>query len=384
MVGDVEMTKYKCLITVLALTGSILLSSCSNGSSSNTSTTSTTVVQYNPFTYPNAVAGSGTAITGVRGVTNSTSVYVSGIYMESSGNVGLFYQGSVTNSESGTWYTLNYPSSRGVTVTGTSVYGPNNGTNSNNIQAVGEYTTVETGTRGLGFLYQGPFDGSGTWTTLHPVPLDGSPVIFTFAHSTMGGLVVGNFDTHLSNGHAFIYDINIESYTELKVGRVSTTAYGIWWNGGASYTIAGGYSNVNESGIDIGYVLDWNSTTQTASNITSYYYNNRSPSNKITHFEGIDGSDGAPLYYTLASDWTESANGTSTSGATLVYVYRNINGSFDQSASWTDISYPNAKTTSANTVYQNNILGVYTVNGSGLLNGFVASVYTVGSLTLKY
>jgi hypothetical protein len=44
-------------------------------------------------------------------------------------------------------------------------------------------------------------------------------------------------------------------------------------------------------------------------------------------------------------------------------------------ANWTPIAYPKADLTSGNTVFENNVLGVYTVNGSSVLNGFVASVH---------
>ena len=108
------------------------------------------------------------------------------------------------------------------------------------MQIVGNYTTVESAGSAIGLLYQGAVDGSGTWSTLLPPSPDNSNVINTIAHSTMGGLVVGNYDTRLATGKAFIYDITKNTYTNLtKPGAVSITAYGIWYNGGSSYTIAG-------------------------------------------------------------------------------------------------------------------------------------------------
>ena len=42
-------------------------------------------------------------------------------------------------------------------------------------------------------------------------------------------------------------------------------------------------------------------------------------------------------------------------------------------AFWVDIVYPNSTTTSANTVYENNILGVY-LDGEGISHGYVATL----------
>jgi hypothetical protein len=70
---------------------------------------------------------------------------------------------------------------------------------------------------------------------------------------TMGGLAVGNYDNpadHGSDGlpfgpgHAVIYDIDSDTFlTDIVFpGAKSNSAYGIWWNGGTSYTIVGGYA----------------------------------------------------------------------------------------------------------------------------------------------
>jgi len=62
-----------------------------------------------------------------------------------------------------------------------------------------------------------------------------------------GGLVVGNLDMAGDKnpaGYAFIYDPATGEQTPIvypKSSRSLThTAYGIWWNGGSSYTISGG------------------------------------------------------------------------------------------------------------------------------------------------
>ena len=73
--------------------------------------------------------------------------------------------------------------------------------------------------------------------------------------------MVGNYDTDLATGHAFIYDMTGSSWTQLNpTHSLSTTAYGIWQNGGSNsthYTIAGGFSDVNHGGVDEGYIVDY-------------------------------------------------------------------------------------------------------------------------------
>src|SRR5436305_14756218 len=124
--------------------------------------------------------------------------------------------------------------------------------------------------------YEGPTDGSGTWQTIDyggPL-LPGEQVLNTIVHSTIGGLAVGNFDTNLLIGRAFVYDIAANHWKELIKPSVSITAYGIWYNGGTGYTIAGGHSDGNPNGIDHGYLANWDSATQQASDWTRYDFDN--------------------------------------------------------------------------------------------------------------
>src|SRR6185436_5138971 len=99
-------------------------------------------------------------------------------------------------------------------------------------------------TKAFGCLYEGLLDGSGIWTQI--LPTSDKPVINTICHSTMHNLIVGNYDTILIAGKAFIYDIEKHTYYDIiKPGAQSITAYGIWYNGGESYTICGGYTELN-------------------------------------------------------------------------------------------------------------------------------------------
>ena len=160
-------------------------------------------VDYSTLNYPGGAMGSSTFLTGIRGA-GGENVYITGFYAlagETNGQ-GLFYQGLLDGS--GDWTLLNFPSSPGVTVTSTTLYGPD-ALSSNNVRLVGSYKTQETGAYDHGLLYEGPTDGSGTWQTIDfpiaaatPSPSPGEQVLDTLAHSTMGGLVVGNFDTNLS------------------------------------------------------------------------------------------------------------------------------------------------------------------------------------------
>ena len=76
----------------------------------------------------------------------------------------------------------------------------------------------------------------------------------------------------------------------------------------------------------------------------------------------------------MPSDWF-TVNGEKN-GASFVSVNRNSDGSFGE-ADWVDIDFPDSSVTSANTVYRNNILGIYVVENSSdtkRISSFVAKV----------
>jgi hypothetical protein len=86
----------------------------------------------------------------------------------------------------------------------------------------------------------------------------------TFVHSVDGGLAVGNADNadvddltgYFSlSSTAFIVDLDTGKQTEIRYPDdrnplVTHTANGIWFNGGSSYTIAGGSGEVLQLGSD--------------------------------------------------------------------------------------------------------------------------------------
>ena len=230
---------------------------------------------YSTFNYyPAPTNNSKTLLTGIRGRKvckcskssytgipmkyRNTELFISGWYNSPKVNdevvtIPFVYKGDIAGN--GIFHVLNYPSAPGRTVTATNLYGPDI-IKCNKIRVVGNYTIEENTTSKsvvIGCLYQGPLDGTGKWITLTPASSD--PVYNTIAHSTNGGIVVGNYDTELYQGKAFIYDICSKEYFDIiKPGAVSITAYGVWHNGGNSYTICGGYSDLNLLGLDIGYI----------------------------------------------------------------------------------------------------------------------------------
>ena len=329
---------------------------------------------YLKFNYPGAVNGSKTLLTGIRGtglrsIINDT-LYITGFYETPSGQITSYiYKGDISGKDgdcseiqSDNWHILSYPSAPKRTVVNTSLYGPailKNG----DVRAVGNYITEESGSSTIGCMYEGPLDGSGTWTTL--IPPSESRVINTIAHSTHGDLVVGNYDTSLIQGKGFIYDIRTATYYDIfnTPGIKSITAYGVWHDGGPHYTICGGFTRLTpSSGLDSGYLVNWNNKTHTFSNWRSYDYNNDNKTAAVSHFDGIttDGHGG----YNLTGD------------AILLNEEKEIaffaHIAHDNKAHWSQISYPGSSGTSGNSVYKSAVIGVYQVNPIPTVNGYIS------------
>ena len=332
--------------------------------------------KYSTFNYPQANGGS-YGPTGIRSA-GGQNVFVTGSAHPSPaptppcpvGSHGILYEGSLSGS--GDWTVLDYPTSSNITVTGTVLYGPD-ALPPGNVRIVGSYTKCEdegTNVRNHGLLYEGPTDGSGTWQTIDyggPL-LPGEQVLNTIVHSTMGGLAVGNFDTDLVTGRAFVYDIAAHHWTELIKPSVSITAYGIWYNGGTSYTIAGGYSDANPNGIDHGYLANWDSATQTASDWTSYDFDNGPHTHvEVSHFDGITTDNQGGFY--LTGEWA----GGEQLGGFFAHVRRMPHRAFGD-AHWRDIEYPSSVVTTGNTVFENNVFGIYFVSLDSPFSGYIANV----------
>ena len=371
--------KYNQIATVI-IPGLLVLSlaACNGGGSAN----STPKISFATLNYSNAAPGSSTGLTGIRQVYGSTDVYITGNYVESISN-GTLYKGPVTGG--GTYYIYNVPDAlansvvAGTTVGGTNVYSAASN-ESAIVQLTGSYSTVQLGeSHAFGFLYTGPVSNNsqtvGVWESINypsaQTP-DHSTVENTIPHSIMGNLIVGNYDTNTLNGNAFIYDMRSKTYNTIVIspGAKLTTIYGVWANGGEDYTIAGGYSGISESGLAYAFIADYDAATPgTAgvSNINTYTFNNVDALD--THFEGIttDGSTG----YNLAAGWLQSG----LIGAAFAHVSRNADGGFESAATWINVAYPNASTT-GDTVYQNYLLGEYSLPNESGVNGYVATIPT--------
>ena len=267
---------------------------------------------------------------------------------------GLLYDGPISGV-GGTAYAVDYPGA-----TSSSVYGPDNLGNGE-LRLVGSYKTGNGIVQG--FAFQGTtadLSNSNDYQTI-----DYPNATFTYVHSTMGDLAVGNADGSEAGlpdvtGHAFIYDLATSSFrTDIVYpGSTSTTAYGIWYNGGTSYTICGGYTGLVQAGKTLaeGYLVDYDSATGQFTNWTSF----ADPNGLIgqafaTHFQGISSSEKG--VYTLGAN-TAAAGSSTVLQAEVATVRRNPDGTFGPAA-WVELNYPNVDASpTADAVEGNQVVGI--------------------------
>ena len=193
------------------------------------------------------------------------------------------------------------------------------------------------------------------------------------AHSVHGGIVVGNFDTKIYSGRAFIYNIATGKFLEIVYSdATSVTAYGIWHNGGTSYTIVGGYSEIGDrdlpAGIAKGLVVDWDSDSEEFANWTSYEYDDQPVKSIFYHFSGIApyGKDGYAL-----SAWVVDPSGSGFGARTI--VKRNKKGEFKK-GKFTRWTYPGSILTTSDSVWQNWIIGVFNTKDDPTIHGYVLRI----------
>lgn len=305
---------------------------------------------------------------------------------------GLVYQGPLDAvssngiSGSGRWSTVAVPEAFGAA--GTSVYGPDNlGGGTGNL--VGAYTRdlgdsapTPRNPAIVGFTYAGALDGSSAegWRRVQGRTQLGTRGTYTFVHSVDGGLAVGNTDNADVDGltgyfslssTAFIVDLASGEQTPIRFPGdrnplVTHTAYGIWANGGSSYTIAGGSGEVlnPQSGVvstGEGYLIDYDAVTGRFSNYTTFPYRNRERTDLVSHFEGIYRTK-AGRYRLPASSVALNAR-EDLSLASVVVVERDRRGGFMPQARWQDLdvrrSSDNAQSvlSTANSQYGNVTVG---------------------------
>jgi hypothetical protein len=321
------------------------------------------------ISYYNADSVSMQPVSGWQGIRNSDT---SGQYLiaGTSGANGLLYEGPISGA-GGTSYSVNDPDA-----TTTSVYGPDDLGNGD-IRLVGSYKNGE----GIvnGFVFEGTTGDLSNGDDYRTIDYPNAQ--YTYVHSTMGDLAVGNADgpegnAPIGTGHAFLYDLTQNTFlTDIVYpGSTTTTAYGIWYNGGTSYTICGGYINVLGPGKTIaeGYLVDYDSATGQFTHWTSF----ADPDGLVgqafaTHFQGIS-SDEAGVY-TLGAD-SAQAGSSATLQASLVTVRRNPDGTFGV-GTWVDLNYPGVQgSVTADSVAGGQVVGIV-IDGSGVFS-YQATVNT--------
>ena len=286
------------------------------------------------------------------------------LFAGTSGDSGLIVVGPLS-AVGGTPYVFDYPGA-----SQTSAYGPDL-LSDDDVRVVGSYVEDGASTR-YGFLYEGNLSDFGTAANYRTIRPASNPE-FTYAHSSMGGLVVGNYDSATANGQpigpgkAFLYDVASDTFLDdvSFPGAASTTAYGIWDNGDGSFTICGGYSldPINNLASDasqlvpigLGFLVDFDSRSGGYLNWQSFSYPTaRLDVTAVTHFEGISSVEKG--VYTLAASSARVGASTGEVGS-FVTVLRNTDGSFGQ-ATWRDITYPGAMASLTTSVYGNAVTGI--------------------------
>lgn len=300
---------------------------------------------------------------GLRATSTSGQYLISG----TSGDNGSLFIGTIAGV--GTSYAVDFPNAEA-----TSVYGPDSLDNGV-VRLVGSYRNADALTAPVtvnGFVFEGTTAQLTDASHYRTIAFPGSK--YNYVHSTMGGLAVGNYDSPLDHGtnslplgpgHAYIYNIATGQFvTDIVVnGAISNTAYGIWWNGGTSYTIAGGYSlnpvnNLDDQNRPIGkaYLIDYDSATGVFSHATTF--DDPRGTNYITHFEGISMVEKG--IYTLNADSVQTGTGDPAQGS-WVTVRRHVDGSFGPAA-WVNLNYPGLNPTthitSSNSVSGNQVVGI--------------------------
>jgi hypothetical protein len=309
------------------------------------------------------------SVTGVRGqTTNGADLNV--VYTGNGpGGQGLLYVGNLFGG--GTTNVLN--AFGGVGTTNSLLYGPdtpafNPSIGAGNIRAVGTYNTTNTGNQLFGALYTGTAAGVGTWLDIQmPDAVAGGEVYNTIPHSVMGDLVVGNFNivgSNASPGSGFIYNMSNSSYQTINLpGGGTTSLYGVWQNGigSSSYTLIGGTAVT--AGLTKALIMGFDSSNLSFTNITEIAI---APDAFLSHFEGITAAEGGFNVVGMT---------TSTNGAGEWFGFIATNGSgFSTNVQWTSLEYPDADTTTANTVYGNYAIGVFVDSGAGGEQPYVATV----------
>jgi hypothetical protein len=199
----------------------------------------------------------------------------------------------------------------------------------------------------------------------------------TIAHSTMGDLVVGNYDLKpsvrggVASANAFIYNLARRQWTLLRLGgslSSQTTLYGIWQDGGDRspiYTLAGGSA---ASGHKRAFLMNYNEQMGVFGRPRYFSYGN-TPT-LVTHFEGITAVPGG--FHVVAI--------SSAQASSMAFVPVTRDGSFG-AAKWYPVNVAmsslcpkGCSVVTGNTVYRNHVMGLYIQTGSSLAHTYLAAV----------
>ena len=359
--------------------------------------------QYNPGSSSDVV----TYLQGIKGGDEDGTYLVVGANNSSGPDpVGLVYQGPLDAvqsngvSGSGLWTIIAVPED--FDAAGTSVYGPDRLIGDDRVNYVGAFTRdlddltpTSEDPAIVGFTYTGSTDGSTNsgWNEVQGVTQSGGLATYTFVHSVDGGLAVGNADQADRDGKtgyfslsstAFVVDIETGEQTLIRYPGdrnplVTHTAYGIWDNEDGSYTIAGGSGSVldsskEDSDLVVGeaYLIDYDPITGRFSNYQTFAYNNGEDGvDLITHFEGIYRDDHGVYYLPATSVSFDGDRDLAT--ASVATIERNCDGSFEETADWSDLDVVKSGTdvesvlSTGNSMFANQIIGFsnYPVEGDG-------------------
>ena len=348
-----------------------------------------------------SILRTGDVVTGVRGTAHGKVVLTGGAATgNGTQNDPFLYKGRLTSAAAGAAVSVLTPPFPGVT--SATFYGPDTHffnphfIPDGKVRAVGSYTSssAPAGVVNQGMIYLGPVNGShGSWTSVD-VPADGAHtvghvracprarvkclVMDTIAHSTMGDLVVGNYDLNpavhggVISANAFIYNLTRHQWTLLRLGgsmSSQTTLYGIWQDGGDTsprYTLAGGSM---ASGHKRAFLMNYNERTGRFG-APRYFSFGHGPA-LVTHFEGITAVPGG---FNLVA-------GSSAQASSMAFIPVHArNGAFG-AARWHPVNVAGSPLCAAgcslvtgNTVYRNLVMGLYLAAGASLPGTYLASL----------
>jgi hypothetical protein len=347
-----------------------------------------------------SILRAGDVVTGVRGAAGG-QVVLTGTVFPASGaaSQAFLYQGRLSAASGKAVSTLT-PSFPGVT--SAALYGPD--THAFNpsaipvgeVRAVGSYqsSSAPAGVVNQGMIYLGPISGpGGSWSSID-VPAHGTHtsdgrracsrtrpkclVMDTIPHSTMGSLVVGNYDLNPAvrggaiSANAFIYNLSTRRWTLLALhGSQSTqsTFYGIWRDGGPGsweYTIAGGSA---ASGRKTALLISYNERTGKFG--TPHYYRFGNGRAAVTHFEGITRVPGGFNLVAMSSAQI----------ASMAFIPLDSRTGRLGAARWRPVQTSSSALCSAgcsavtgNTIYQDQVMGLYKAKNATLPGTYLAEL----------